>query len=379
VVDSYDRFKREFSTATGRWAALGPYYAMFPLGFAFEVVSKHSQPGQLVLDPFAGRATSIYAAAVQGRQALGIEITAVGWLFGQAKLRPAPLADVLVRLDDLKNLTENYRRHVSNMPEFYRYCFSPNVLAFLLAARSTLDWQSTPADTVLMALITAYLHGKLGAGLSNQMRMTKAMAPDYSIRWWKDHNCEKPPEVDWYSFLQTRIKWRYAKGVPPTQFGELRMGDSTVCIKEIFQATQDGSLPRCSLLFTSPPYWGVINYYKDQWLRNWMLGGTELPTVSLKRHEGRFESQAEYRDLLITVFGTAATIMADNAVVYVRTDAREFTLNTTSKVLQDVFPGWSMRTMPIPITGKTQTSLFGDKSEKPGEVDLILSSTNTRT
>ena len=29
---------------------------MFPLEFAFEVIEKYSKPGQLVIDPFAGRA-----------------------------------------------------------------------------------------------------------------------------------------------------------------------------------------------------------------------------------------------------------------------------------------------------------------------------------
>ena len=279
---------------------------------------------------------------VQGRRALGIEITAVGWLFGQAKLNPAPVVEVLARLDELKGLSEGYRHQVNNMPEFYGYCFSPDVLAFLLAARSTLSWRSAPVDTVLMAFITAYLHGKLGAGLSNQMRMTKAMAPDYSMRWWRDHRCEKPPPVDWHAFLKKRIEWRYAKGVPPAESGEVRLGDSSVLLKEIVQATQNGSQPRCSLLFTSPPYCGVINYFKDQWLRNWMLGGPELPTVSAKKYEGRFVSQIEYRDLLITVFSAVARIMADDAVVYVRTDAREFTLKTTTEVLREIFAGWEI-------------------------------------
>jgi len=365
-------FKRRFTTATERWASFGPYYAMFPLELAFEVVARHSLPGQFVLDPFAGRATSVYSAAVQGRSALGIEITSVGWLFGQVKLVPAPLKNVIARLDQMKNLADNYAGQVGEMPEFYTYCFAPKVLAFLLAARTSLNWRTVPADMTLMAFIVMYLHGKFGEGLSNQMRMTKAMSPEYSIRWWKDKNYTTPPDVDWYSFLKQRIEWRYKQGVPPTEQGCIWLGDSTMLMKDVVAAVEQGSRSRCSLLFTSPPYWGIINYYKDQWLRNWMLGGTMLPKASTNKHEGRFGSQLEYRELLATVFGDTAKIMADDAVVYVRTDAREFTLKTTSEVLRDVFAGWEMRTVPVPVEGKTQTSLFGDKSEKPGEVDLIL-------
>ena len=62
------------STAEARWAGFGPYYAMFPIEFAFEVVNKFSSVGESVLDPFAGRCSSIYAASVLGRCGVGVEI-----------------------------------------------------------------------------------------------------------------------------------------------------------------------------------------------------------------------------------------------------------------------------------------------------------------
>lgn len=374
MVDDYGGFTRGFGTSTGRWASFGPYYAMFPLEFAFEVVSRHSQPGDMVLDPFAGRATSVYAAAVQGRPALGIEITAVGWLFGQAKLHPAPEEKVLERLRHLQALVCEYDSLGDCLPEFYQYCFSPDVLTFLLAARDNLRWQSNPTDMSLMAFIVMYLHGKLTAALSNQMRGTKAMSPQYSVDWWKTHAKDSPPKVDWYEFLRKRIIWRYAKGRPPSGLGELWLGDSTILMKQVRENAERRHSQRCSLLFTSPPYNAVINYYKDQWLRNWMIGGPELPQSSPKKYEKRFSSQTEYRELLRSVFCDAATTMASKSTVYVRTDAREFTFNTTKEVLQDAFPGWKMKIIPVPVNGKTQTSLFGDKSKKPGEMDIILSS-----
>ena len=78
-------FKRSYQNATGRWSAVGPYYAMFPIEFAFDVVERHSQKGDWILDPFAGRYSSIYAAATQERYGLGLEIHPVGWVYGQAK------------------------------------------------------------------------------------------------------------------------------------------------------------------------------------------------------------------------------------------------------------------------------------------------------
>ena len=75
-----------FKTAESRWSRFGPYYAMFPVDFAFNVVKKYSKPGDFIIDPFAGRSSSIFAGGVLGRHSLGIEINPIGWLYGSVKL-----------------------------------------------------------------------------------------------------------------------------------------------------------------------------------------------------------------------------------------------------------------------------------------------------
>jgi hypothetical protein len=64
--------------------------------------------------------------------------------------------------------------------------------------------------------------------------------------------------------------------------------------------------------------------------------------------------------------------MTPDAIIYVRTDAREFTLQTTLEVLQEAFPNKKIDIQLRPLAKKTQTALFGDSSAKPGEVDIIL-------
>ena len=73
--------------AIGRWARFGSYYAMFPVDFAFEKIERHSRLGELVIDPFAGRGTSVFAAAALGRIGVGIEINPVGWVYRQSEDR----------------------------------------------------------------------------------------------------------------------------------------------------------------------------------------------------------------------------------------------------------------------------------------------------
>ena len=110
-------------TAESIWAHFGPYYAMFPLSFAFSVVNKYSKEGDVILDPFAGRFTSIYAGAVLNRKGIGIEINPVGWLFGNAKLHPAEKEDVVSRLNEIYRRRNYYKKKANAMPEFYHICF----------------------------------------------------------------------------------------------------------------------------------------------------------------------------------------------------------------------------------------------------------------
>jgi hypothetical protein len=203
-----------FKTAESRWARFGPYYAMFPVDFAFEVVKKYSNEGDYILDPFAGRCSSVYAGGVLGRHSLGIEINPVGWLYGNVKLNPADKADVVDRLFEVYGKRNYYNRAIQRMPEFYRICYCDEVLKFLLSARKNLDWKNSNVDATLMSIILVYLHAKIGEGLSNQMRMTKSMGMNYSVEWWKENDLVIPPELNPAEIILNKIEWRYKKGMP---------------------------------------------------------------------------------------------------------------------------------------------------------------------
>ena len=366
-------WQRTYQNAVGRWAGVGPYYAMFPNEFAFDVISRFTGPNDWVFDPFAGRFSSVYAATSQGRNGVGIEINPVGWIYGKSKLHPAPKKDVELRLQEICYRARYFgTRSYKKLPEFFLHCYSPKVLSFLLATKCDLDWRCNPVDTTLMSLILVFLHAKLGSGLSNQMRQSKAMAPDYSIRWWTNRNM-KPPDIDPLEFMQQKIDWRYKHGRPKeTGEGEAILADSTVELKQIVARIERGEQPKFQLLLTSPPYYDITHYHYDQWLRYWMLGGPSWPSKAEDKHRGRFSSQVNYKILLDSVFGQAAQVMADSAIIYVRTDRRQFTLETTRSMLRHYFPNWELQETNRPIMSQTQTTLFGDFSLKPGEVDIVM-------
>jgi hypothetical protein len=317
----------------------------------------------------------VYAAAARGHSGCGIEINPVGWIYGAVKLTPASEPLVLRRLTEITSLADSpaglLLLEQADLPEFFDHCFASRVRRFLITARAVLKWRSSRIDRTLMALILVYLHGKRGRALSNQMRDSKAMAPDYSVAWWQARALT-PPDINPHSFLADRIAWRYRKGRPQLSAGRVVLGDSTTALRRISRNVEAGRQPPFSLLFTSPPYCGVTNYHYDQWLRLWMLGGRVRPAATGEAHRGKFESHDGYRSLLDDVFGRAAQALRRDAVVYVRTDARKFTLETTLDVLTRSFPRKRLKRVDRPLEGQSQTSLYGDHSSKPGEVDLVL-------
>lgn len=365
----------QFGTAAGRWAGMGPYYAMFPSTFSDSVIRRYSSEGDTVLDPFAGRGTALYSAAIAGRNAIGMEVNPVGWVYSRTKLSPANQEEVDERIVHVHAAARHYSRAARELPTFFMHCFASEVRQFLLCARDILNWRQNNVDRTLMAFLLIHLHGKMSDSFSNQMRQTKAMSPNYAIAWWKERNL-KPPQIEPVEFLRKKLKWRYAKGTPCATSSKVYLGDSVDILSNLAGNLGKHNLQRPSLMLTSPPYFGVTNYHYDQWLRLWLLGGppTDRQTHSQfkGRHRGKFANRLVYGQLLLAVFERASNLMRPDAIVYVRTDRRNSTLVATRGALKRAFPKHHLRELDRPVKGKTQTRLFGNGDPRFGEVDLVM-------
>ncbi len=347
-------------TVEGRWCGFGPYYAMFPVGFARRQIAAFTETGDRVLDPFCGRGTVPFVAQVTGRESLGTDVNPVAWVYSSTKLDPATDPAALKnRVAQILHATTSDDRQPDN--EFQTWAWHPDVLAFLKAARRLLDWRNDKVDRTLMGLVLVHLHAKLGEGLSNQLRQAKSMAPEYSIEWWRSRDM-RPPTIDLISFFERKLAWRYAKGVPR------RSARSEVVLGDARQALGDRSEYAANFVLTSPPYFGLTNYEYDNWIRLWMLGGPDLPKHS---NASRFTNKPEYSKLLHEAFDATARASAHDAVAYVRTGAQDFTLETTVSAMAACWPEHYIFCKFDRAEGPTQTALFGHKWHKAGEVDIF--------
>ena len=359
--------------AQTRWARLGPYLAMFPYQYAVDIIEKYTKHGDAVLDPFAGRFTSVVAAGYTGRIGVGIEISPLGYIYGKAKIDTAQkYGDLIRRISEISRLSNKYQKQSRDMGEFFRMCYCDSVLRFLLASRDNLNWKRNKVDITLMAQILTSLHHGRNRGLSNQMRQIKSMSPDYSIKWWKTNGQKKPPDIDPVDFLKNRLEWRYKYGTPSVACNtRAHHKDSTLFLRKM--PPPDNNSGKFKLLLTSPPYHNMVHYYKDQWLRLWMLGDEPYPREGKHKHKKRFSNKPIYETLLHSVFEQCATMMSEESIIVVRTHARTYTSNITKEILTKNFPNHRIinDTCSAP---KRQSSAINPKVPTSPERDLILMS-----
>ena len=352
-----------FSTPAGRWARLGPYYAMFPIPFVSEVIRLFAKPRQTVVDPFCGRGAVPFIAMASGVRAIAADLNPVAWVYSKAKTDPHP------RPDEVKTRIGQIREAVSPsdyLPEheFQKLAFCTDALAFINASRRELDWRKCRLDWTVAAFLLQYLHDKRERGLSNQMRHSRAMSPAYCIRWWHSKGYDQPPEIETHSFLQSRVEWRYAKGIVEME----KTPRPSIGLGSAHDTLPESDLP-ADLVFTSPPYCNVTNYRSDNWLRLWALG--EGPSLPDWNPELKFADPQKYSAMLSSCFQSTLERSSPQAVWYVRSDARQQTRQIITRTLDGLLPFHQRYESPAPYKSATQTALYGDGAAKPGEVDLL--------
>lgn len=254
--------------------AICPYFTMFPIEYPLRVLKKHRESQPVVMDPFCGRGTTLFAARSMGLVARGIDSSPVAVAIVRAKLCTV---NVEAALNLAKSYVEAGEAVAVPRSEFFQRAFAPKVLRAVCAIRKGLLASKKDIDAVVLlrAAMLGCLHGPIGkrsksqSYFSNQMPRTFAPKPDYSVRYWKAQGL-KAPTVDIIEVLRRKLN-RLATNTPPQGMSVAHavLGDSRYA-KNLPTSSRD-----FSVVITSPPYYGMRTYVEDQWLRNWFLGGPD--------------------------------------------------------------------------------------------------------
>lgn len=296
--------------------AICPYFTMFPLEYPLRVLKKHQQAAPIVMDPFCGRGTTLYAARVLGLPARGIDTSPIAIAIAQAKLCTAnkgtaiELASTLIEADKPWPIPDS---------EFFRYAFHRATLRQVCAIRSGLlgEYRGAPGAVLLRAAMLGCLHGPRARRpasqgyFSNQMPRTFASKPGYSVRFWRERRLA-PPQVDVLTVLKRKLsRIEPLPAVEGNDTHHASIGDARLA-ESLPLAARD-----FSVVVTSPPYFGMRTYVEDQWLRNWFLGGPSRTEYGITRqisHTGRHA----FTESLGEVWRNMARTQAHRLDMYIR-------------------------------------------------------------
>lgn len=255
--------------------AICPYFTMFPLEYPLGVLRQYARQRPIVMDPFCGRGTTLFASRKLGLAARGIDSSPIAVAIARAKLAAIDGAKALALAT--KYMEEHAQQAVVPSNAFFNAAFHPEVLRKVCAIRHGLlqVHRDTNTTVILRAAMLGCLHGPVSksperlAYFSNQMPRTFASKPDYSVRYWKEKRLVAPA-VDVLKVLERKLARLEDSSLPQTgTLTDARNGDSRMA------ASLPADCRDFSVVVTSPPYYGMRTYVEDQWLRHWFLGGPD--------------------------------------------------------------------------------------------------------
>jgi hypothetical protein len=244
---------------------LSPYVGKLKSGMARVLIQLYSRPDDVVLDPFSGSGVVPLEATLAGREAWANDLNPYAYTLTRGKLE-TPFSEnaALDRAKALLSVIENEAQQVDlePIPTWVSEFFHPNTLREVLVAfRLLLEKQ----DYFLLACLLGILHhvrpGFLSYPASHLVPyLRKSKYPIDQFPGMYSYR-------DLRSRLLAKVKRAYRRDMVPPNWNQRR-----------FQVWQSNAIKlpiddqSVDAIVSSPPYYGALDYARDNRLRLWFLG-----------------------------------------------------------------------------------------------------------
>jgi len=244
---------------------LSPYVGKLKSGMVRILIELYSRPGNIILDPFSGSGVVPLEACLAGRRAWANDLSPYAFVLTKGKLQ-APGSEKLA-IEQTLDLLENVERisptiELSSAPDWVREFYHPDTLREILAAFRVLQEQD---NCFLTSCLLGILHHVRPGFLSHP---ASHLVP--YLRTSK-YPPEKFPEMYAYRDLRSRliakVRRAYRRHMLPINWEHRQY--------QVWQ-TNSMNLPIdaeiIDTIISSPPYFGALDYARDNRLRLWFLG-----------------------------------------------------------------------------------------------------------
>ena len=278
----------------------------FPLSLALQLLSRHCPPGAVVLDPFCGKGTTLFAARILGLSAYGLDIAPEAVLCSRAKLANVQRGEII---DYINGLPLRGNRKVK-IPRRVKAFFHRDTLEEIIQVRDALSLDLGGRNhhnaQFCLAALLGILHGHASYSLSISSAHAFAMSPTYVRSYAARHNLTKPKRNVKDCLIQ-KISRCLTSELPPPVPGQVAAG-SALNSAQIFQTLCGG----VDVILTSPPYLHAQTYLKDNWLRHWLLN---IDSLELKGNYIQTSSCKRYQHKMFQVFDNLAKLLRPGGLI----------------------------------------------------------------
>jgi len=252
-----------FNAREGSMHQLGPYVGKLKSGMARALIRFFSEEGDTVLDPFSGSGVVPYEALELKRNAIGNDLNPYAYVLTIGKLSaPRSEMEALKRASQYMDEAEQTKGEVDleRVPEWVREFFHPETLKETLALFRLLHQHN---EYFFQACILGILHHVRPGFLSYP---ASHLVP-YLRR--KMYPPEQFPKMYAYRDVRSRflakVRRAYRRHSPT---------DESLNWQVLQENAMHLSLPDHSVdaIVSSPPYFGALDYGRDNRLRLWFLG-----------------------------------------------------------------------------------------------------------
>ena len=254
-----------FNSRESTLQQLSPYVGKMKSGMAKVLVHLYSRAEDTVLDPFCGSGVVPLEAVLAGRRVWANDLSPYAYVLTRGKLEAPGSANVAIRrAKALIDIVEQEAPSVdlSCAPEWVREFFHPDTLREVLVAFRILRQQK---DSFLTACLLGILHHVRPGFLSY---------PASHLVPYLRKNKYPPDEFpDMYAYrdlrsrLLAKVKRAYRRHKLPIEWEqrEYQVWQVNTMSLPIENETVDA-------VISSPPYFGALDYARDNRLRLWFLG-----------------------------------------------------------------------------------------------------------
>ena len=268
------------------------YRACFKAQLPEFFISRLTDHGDSVYDPFMGRGTTPVQAALMGRRPLGNDINPLSKLLVRPRLEPPSLVDVANALESVP-WTRSVETREDLLVFYHHETLSrlTNLRDFLLQEVPIEDPAPDPVlDWIRMVAINRLTGHSPGFFSVYTLPPNQAVSVD-AQRKINAKRSQSPEPRDIARIIMKKSKSLLSDGqMPRHPSGKLLTGTSTASRTVI-----DGEV---DLVVTSPPFLDIVQYAQDNWLRCW-FAGIDVDQVEIAMHKTEASWTAMVRETLV--------------------------------------------------------------------------------